>query len=353
VEDERLNLKGKKDHLEYFRLVDTGTREPRLKLLKEENEDNLLTRTYWYPEQNKVKFTEEEVRKFSLDSYGENIPFIDGELTIFNNYLFDFWGYYLNAEGLALYGHLKRFAYGSKDWCFPNFDLIGIKMDKSRPTIHNFMQLLERYGFAYKFGVSNRSREGVEEGPIFKLRKKVPLLTKALIYGNPDIQVPDDAPPHIKKALIKEKNGLPERLRKEHEKYVKTLINSNEKVTLESDIDFEEIYNKWHQFGEIIKASKKETSKSTDQVNIEQSMDKSESKLLEFIKAYISGKVSKPSFDTWFKDILLKKEENSVLILAPTDFSKDWLEQKYDELIKAALIEYELDTESLTYQVIK
>lgn len=78
-------------------------------------------------------------------------------------------------------------------------------------------------------------------------------------------------------------------------------------------------------------------------------MDKSESTLLEFIKTYISGKVSKPSFDTWFKDILLKKDQNSVLILTPNDFAKDWLEQKYDELIKAALIEYELETESLTY----
>lgn len=243
MEDERLNLKGKKDHLEYFRLVDTGTREPRLKLLKEENEDNLLTRTYWYPEQDKVKYTEEEVRKFSLDSYGENIPYIDGELTIFNNYLFDYWGYYLNAEGLALYGHLKRFAYGSKDWCFPNFELISLKMDKSRPTIHNFMELLERYGFAYKFGVTNRSREGVEEGPIFKLRKQVPLLTKALIYGNPDLQIPENAPPHIKKALRKEQKGLPDRLRKEHEKYIKTMIRTMKKLHLKLTLTLKKYIN--------------------------------------------------------------------------------------------------------------
>jgi hypothetical protein len=256
LDENRTNLKGSKDQLAYYRLVNTGSVEPRLKLLAEENQDNLISRTYYYPEQNKVKFTEEEVRKFSLDSYGENIPYIDGELTIFNNYLFDFWGHYLNAEGLALYGHLKRHAYGNKDWCYPNLDLISLKMDKSRPTILTYLDILERYGFAYQFGVLNFSKEGVEESPVFKLRKKVPLLTNALIYGNPELEIPEDAPPHIKRALKKEKKGLPDRLRKEHEKYVSLMIESNEPVKLEKDIDFESIYNQWLQFGEIMKSSK-------------------------------------------------------------------------------------------------
>ncbi|MFC0476942.1 DnaA N-terminal domain-containing protein [Robertmurraya beringensis] len=353
MEEEYLNLKGKKDKLEYFRLIDNGNLSPRLKLVKEEKEENLLTRTYWVPEQDKVIYSEDEVRKFSLDSYGENIPYIDGELTIFNNYLFDFWSYYLNAEGLALYGHLKRFAYGSKDFCYPNFELISLKMDKSRPTIHNYLEILERYGFSYKFGVYNRSREGVEEGPIFKVRKKVPLLTEALIYGNPDIEIPDDAPGHIKKALKKEQKGLPERLRKEHEKYVESMIKNNEKVSIENKIDFEEIYKQWQKYGELIKASRNEAAATLEKTpTIQVAMDKSETMILKHLNHYVMQKISKPSFETFFKDVQLQVNniEHSVHIIAPNEFARDYLQQKYDELIKEALTEYDPDIEKIEYK---
>ncbi|MFT9599118.1 DnaA N-terminal domain-containing protein [Mesobacillus sp.] len=355
-EEKRNNLKGKSDNLEYFREVETGMVEPRLRLLKEESQENLVTRTYYYPQKDKVKFTEEEVRKFSLDSYGESIPYIDGELTIFNNYLFDFWGYYLNAEGLALYGHLKRHAYGNKDWCFPNFELISQKMDKSRPTIHNFMELLERYGFAYKFGVWNLTRDGIEEGPIFKIRKKVPLLSKKLIYGDPDIFIPDDAPPHIKKALKKEQQGLPKKLRMEHEKYVKTMINNNEPVKMEVQVDFEGIYKQWLQYGELIKASQKnktsKSNKTANQVKLERSMNEDEVKLLEYIKTYMQEKISKPSFDTWFANVLLKKDNELITVIAPNEFARDWLQEKYIEYIRTALKDLELEVAKIHFDVL-
>jgi len=354
LEDERQNLKGGKDKLEYFRSIDTGLVEPRLRLVKEDNEDNLITRTYYYPEKDRVKFSEEEVRKFSLDSYGESIPYIDGELTIFNNYLFDFWSYFLNAEGLALYGHLKRFAYGNKDWCFPNFELISLKMDKSRPTVHNYMEILERYGFAYKFGVWNQSREGIEESPIFKIRKKVPLLSKKLIYGDPDIVIPDSAPAHIKKALKKEQQGLPKRLQIEHEKYVKTMINNNEPVKMEVQVDFEGIYQQWLQYGELIKSSQKsKSSKSFKQVKLEKSMSATEEQILDFIKAFMMKKISKPSFDTWFANVLLKKDNDLITIIAPNEFARDWLQEKYVESIQLALTEQNIEDVKLHFDVLQ
>ncbi|EIJ80999.1 hypothetical protein [Bacillus methanolicus] len=48
---------------------------------------------------------------------------------------------------------------------------------------------------------------------------------------------------------------MPKILRKEHKKYVKTMINNYETISLEKNIDFEEIYRQWQQFGEIIKSS--------------------------------------------------------------------------------------------------
>lgn len=339
------NLKGNKDHLEYFRIVNTGLLKPRKKTVQNLNNDHQISKYYYYPDNDKVKFTETEVRKFSLDTYGENIPYTDGELTIFNNYLFDFWGYYLNAEGLALYGHLKRFAYGTKDWCFPNFELISLKMNKSRPTIHTYMDILERYGFSYKFNVINHTRAGTEESPIFKIRKKVPLLTKALIYGNKDIKIPEDAAPHIKKALKKEQKGLPERLRKEHEKY----INMNERIEIQEEIDFEEIYKRWLEYGEIIKTSKEVDFIKINQNKLETSMDESEERLLKFIKSYISKKISKPSYDTWFREVSLKTDLSSITVISPNEFVKDWLERKYCQLIQEALNKFGIEFEDIRF----
>lgn len=347
MENEQLNLKGKNDKLEYYRMIDTGNFEQRMKLIKQD-EKKL---TYFVPEQDKVIYSENEVRKFSLDAYGENIPYIDGELTILNNYLFDYWGYFINAEGLALYSHLKRYAYGNKDWCFPNFEMISLKMDKSRPTIHAYLDILERYGFVYKFNVINRSRER-EEGPIFKIRKKVPLLTKALIEGNKELDLPDNAPAHIKKAIKKEREGLPQKLKIEHDKYVKEMIQNNERITIEEQMDYEEIYRVWQQYGELIKSSKKSQTLNAEVVLYPgtAAMDKHEENLLNYLLTYVSKKISKPSFDTWFNGISLKVLDGNCSILAPNEFCKDWLENKYSDLIFNAIREYDESIDVIVIQ---
>ncbi|MGM0471161.1 MAG: chromosomal replication initiator protein DnaA [Bacillota bacterium] len=46
-------------------------------------------------------------------------------------------------------------------------------------------------------------------------------------------------------------------------------------------------------------------------------------------------KLSKPSFDTWLKSAeLLAIEDDKILIEVPNEFSKDWLETRYSDLIK-------------------
>ncbi|GKU84276.1 MULTISPECIES: DnaA N-terminal domain-containing protein [Niallia] len=347
MESEKLNLKGKNDKLEYYRTIDTGNLEQRMKLVKQD-ESKL---TYYVPELDKVVYSETEVRKFSLDAYGENIPYIDGELTILNNYLFDYWGYFINAEGLALYAHLKRYTYGNKDWCFPNFEMISLKMDKSRPTIHAYLEILERYGFVYKFNVINRSREK-EEGPIFKIRKKVPLLTKALLEGNKELEIPDNVSAHIKKAMKKEKEGLPKKLRAEHDKYVNEMIRNNEKINLENQMDYEEIYRVWQQYGEIIKNNNKPLALNEEVVLDygKAEMDKHEANMLNYLLTYVSKKLSKPSFDTWFKGISIKLTQNNCYVLAPNEFCKDWLENKYADLISNAIREYDKSIDAIVIQ---
>lgn len=350
MEEERKNLKGTRDTLKYFRLSDTGKFEERARLIDVFNEPT--SKLYFYPEQDKIVFTEEEVKKFSLDQYGESIPFIDGELTIFNNYFWDFWGFYLTAEGTALYGHLKRYAYGSKDWAFPNIPLISAKMEKSRSSVLRYLDILERYGFAYKFGVMNESRKNSEESPIFKIRKQTPLLPNKLIYGDPEIEIPNDAPNHIKKALEREKKGLPEVLRKEHEKFVERHIHNP--AALEESIEFEKIYAAWTKYGEILKRNSKPNKSAVTKAKLDliREMNEHEKILLNFILEEAPKHISKPSFDTWFKDIMIKVDKNKYTIFAPTTFARDWLEERYAPLIRDLILKIENELEEVYFDTI-
>src|SRR5699024_10229770 len=54
----------------------------------------------------------------------------------------------------------------------------------------------------------------------------------------------------------------------------------------------------------------------------------------------IEGKISKPSFETWLKDTKAKALQNNTLtISAPNEFAKDWLQERYTQLINDTLIE--------------
>lgn len=54
----------------------------------------------------------------------------------------------------------------------------------------------------------------------------------------------------------------------------------------------------------------------------------------------IEKKVSKPSFDTWLKSTLAKKiENNQILIDAPNEFTRDWLENSYSKIISQTIFE--------------
>ncbi|WP_209124494.1 DnaA N-terminal domain-containing protein [Alkalihalobacillus sp. BA299] len=343
--DKKKNLKERYDRLIYYRYQETGDKIPRKR--KRKGKDNqYYDEVYFETELERIFFSEEEVKAFSLDKHGQHIPYVDGELTILNNYLFDFWGWYLKAEGLALYGHLKRHAYGKKDWCFPNLELISLKMSKSVPTIRNYLELLERYGFIYKFGVLNKDNEGREESPLYKIRKKIPFLTEKLLNGDPSIQIDTKLPKHIQEAQKKEKEGLPERLFKDHEKYVAEMMANAESVSIDVELNFEEVYNELLKRGQR-QAKKKSALEQSKQLEIKkdfifEEITESDKLIWKAVLRFIEGKVSKPSFDTWFKNTFAVTRKSNIYIFVPNEFSRDWISnnQGYQSLIQEALSEY-------------
>ncbi|KAA6446938.1 DnaA N-terminal domain-containing protein [Bacillus swezeyi] len=346
------NLKDNEDELLYYRNVETGQKIARKRTKKMQNE--IVSEIYYVPEYEKRVFNEDYVKEFSLDKFGEAIPYVDGEITILNNYFYDFWGYFLKAEGTSLYGHLKRYAYGTKDWCWPNIELISLKMDKSQNTIRNLLDLLERYGFIYKFNVTNKSRENVEESPVYKIRKQVPLLTQKLIEGDPSLSIGTDDPPHIKKAKKKEQTGLPERLKTEHKKFVNKMLDQSKNVNILDAMEYELIYSDILSKGAIQKlySDKHQKIKETTHPKTV-TMSEKESNLTDSVKEILKSRLSKPSFETWFSSFYIKLHDNLCVILVTDEFYRDWIHSRYLKVLLEILHELGEDIQNIDVRVIQ
>lgn len=69
-------------------------------------------------------------------------------------------------------------------------------------------------------------------------------------------------------------------------------------------------------------------------------MDSHTSELWQQILSIIQTKLSKPSFDTWFKATkALTLNDHSVVISAPTTFAVEWLESRYTKLVSSTVYE--------------
>lgn len=70
-------------------------------------------------------------------------------------------------------------------------------------------------------------------------------------------------------------------------------------------------------------------------------MDSHTHDLWQQVLSIIQTKLSKPSFDTWFKATKANFIDDSLLeIIAPTTFAAEWLEGRYTNLIRSTLFDY-------------
>ncbi|GAF08229.1 chromosomal replication initiator protein DnaA [Paenibacillus pini JCM 16418] len=69
-------------------------------------------------------------------------------------------------------------------------------------------------------------------------------------------------------------------------------------------------------------------------------MDSHTSELWQQILSIIHTKLSKPSYDTWFKATkALQLSDHSIVISAPTTFAVEWLESRYTKLVSSTIYE--------------
>ena len=70
----------------------------------------------------------------------------------------------------------------------------------------------------------------------------------------------------------------------------------------------------------------------------------SKEELWQTVLAQLQFQISPANFATWLKNTyILSEKEGSLLVSVPNNFSKEWLENKYNKLIFHII--HELDTE--------
>ncbi|MDW7614970.1 DnaA N-terminal domain-containing protein [Peribacillus simplex] len=60
--------------------------------------------------------------------------------------------------------------------------------------------------------------------------------------------------------------------------------------------------------------------------------------IFSLVKLQMQQKISKPSYEAWMKDVYFSFiESDQMTLVAPNVFARDWLEERYAELIKFLL----------------
>jgi len=318
------NMKGTHHKLQYYRYRPTGSQESKVRMVGQSEQ------AYIKKELEKIYIPEEEVKRFSLDKHGLPIPYVDGHITIISNYVYDYWGHFFSAEGVALYGHLKRFCYGDKDYCWPDLTLISQKMNKSRNTIKKILTKLENYGFVLVFNVQNTDKNNMEESPLFKVRKKVPFLPLELY------------------------EQLPSELKLDHDRYMQGIVeNFDQILNLDTSIDYSEIYEEVISKGTVVRKIKTSIELDKEMQNKIKVLDKEKTdddrNVWNNVLEIMSKKLSKPSFDTWLKGTFCIKRERTYTVYGPSNFVSEWLKNRYNNLIQEALSEVNPDFDGIQY----
>lgn len=320
MEEQVRNLKKHKGKLLYYREYKTGETIPvRQKKGKVENH------LHFKPLVEKKYFEESTVKQWALDNFGGPSPqVLEGHFTMLHNYFLDYWGIFLGAEAIAIYVYLRRRCnmHENRDYCWPSVEDIALRVRKSRNTVNKYLEILEDYGFIYRFYVENPDKNNSKESSIIKVRMMVPFLPKELV------------------------EQLDSETKEKHEAEVSRCFKNPLLFGKEPEEknNYKEIYNilEGKAVSSVLKQERKRQIEAaifeTEQSNIADNDKEAWSSVL----ALAVKKVSKPSFDTWLKNTYATFQESSdhtlVTIYVPTQFSLDWLKDRYVRQINDWLV---------------
>ncbi len=261
----------------------------------------------------RVEVSFDEVKNLNLDSYGSVAPTLDTEdFTIISNYLVDFWGAIMGNCAVDAYMHLKRHAYGKKDYCYIDIGLIALKMKRSKNTVKGYLDTLEEYGFIAIFHRIDKENNNRDVSPLFKIRRYVPLITEEMY------------------------NGLDPKLKSLHDSFMKNFENVNfAKQTYDTSTLIKgilasgKIINSKGVQRKIDQSIKEGTTRNfiLDTLADEQKLDN------KVVHKKISESVSKPTYDTWIRNVIVFKYEDMAIVLSPNDEISSFMEYNYTDYL--------------------
>lgn len=312
-----MNLIGTNEPLIYYRNEDRGDQELVTRKYQDKKTGKIIEQTYLKSIPREITFTEQQVKNFTLEDKGTPIPRVHGNFTAVDNYFFDYWGYFLGSRATTAFMHLLRYCYGS-DVCYPSIPLIAAKMNCTRQSLNTYFEILEKYGFIYRFWTRKPNDNNKNGTIIFKVRQTIPFLSEELIEQLPPI------------------------LKKEHEKDVKRLSESYH-IQLSEHVDYQEVYQEFLTYGkpQESKLKKREHNKHSDYNQLIKlkrdmlltSLSDEERLIHQKIIDILRSEMSKPSFEFWFEKCVIKPLEQYYILFVPDEITIQHL-QSTDVLLK-------------------
>ncbi|MFC0273586.1 DnaA N-terminal domain-containing protein [Metabacillus herbersteinensis] len=311
----RLNLKERDGELLYYREYKTEELLP-VRQKRGENEESL----HFKPIVQKKYFDEDIVKGWTLDNYGGPSPqIIEGSFTMIHNYFIDYWSFFLGPESVAIYVYLRRRCNMSegRDYCWPSIEDICLRFGKSRNTVVKYLDILEQFGFIYRFYVENARKNNSKESPIFKVRMLIPFLPQDLV------------------------DKLPNDIQDDHDRDVSRWLSNPLLLGKEpiETIKYKEVYEDLEQKS-VRSVVRKENGKRIQASVFEEEkkqINESEWTLWNLVLTQARNKMSKPSYETWLQSsyATMKQDEGHYIlkIHLPNEFTKSWVESRYREFL--------------------
>lgn len=316
------NLRNGTTELIYFRFVDTEEKAPFTRLRENKETGTKEIQAFEKTVNDKRYYTEEEVKKFSLERLRDPLPKEHGNFTGVDNYFLDFWGPILGYQATMVFIHLLRYCYGGKDSCFPDLDTMAAKLKMSIPTVRKYLEVLEKFGFIMRFWVQNPDNHNLMESCVYKVRRTVPMLSQ------------------------EEVESLPDELKQLHEDYLEELMESHE-ITLRESYDTVGAYKDFEEQGRRVESPK--TAKAEDlQVYYDARLNRytdqrkpEDIKLWQETLSRMSKKITPSSMENWFTQsfcVANPKDQSDITIVCKNSFIKEWIETRYKALLEESMI---------------
>lgn len=319
----------KDDNTLYYRYEPSGQYLPRTRKVKGANGQQ-QEQQYLEPELTKVYFSEQQVNNFNLDRFGMPVHALVNGQTVIPNYILDYWGCILGDSAaylliLLMRHDFERDEHGeTKRKVWPSMKTLEELTGKDERALKRHIEILENHHFIYRFWRADKNK-GSNKSTYFILRKTIPYLSEEQV------------------------NQLSPERQKKHDDFLRLIAGHiNSEIELPKNYDYSDEMKKIIDSG-FKSAPRKLTPYEMEQYNsirrekVTSEITEDDKRIWEDISKSLSKKISPPSIETWFKSSFCKVTEQHMTVYAANPFARDWIESRYNQLIREMYYETQFE----------